>query len=228
MGIAYLPIDLNFTLPDEQDIIDFCNSGTPLPKDFSPCWDTHVIYSRLKKEDWYNVDTALYEIRNKTVYREDSVGRFYDNFDVKFPVFSKELMQLPFKDISYMTLFRQTSTVGAHYDRIANEVIDETLSMINEDPARLHLEPKRYNILLTKFDYKSFFVSETDCTDPVYPEFDKNTPCFAFSLDEHAHGATYAGDNKIMLFISGSLDEEKHVELIQRSLEKYSNKVIRF
>ena len=227
MSTAFLPIDLDFTLPDEQDIINFCDSIEPSSEELGTQWHTYIIYSRLEQDSWKDINVCWHEIKNKTVYTGKK-GKFYNGFDTTFPVFSKQLMQLPFKDISYIVLFRQRQEVGAHTDRIEGETLDDTLSIQNNDPRRLHLEPKRYNVLMTKFDYKSFYVCKDEKDTPIYPNITKEKPCFAFSLDEHAHGATYAGPDKIMAFVSGSLDEERHKEIIKRSTEVNKDKMIVF
>ncbi|MEY4332448.1 MAG: hypothetical protein RLZZ196_1186 [Bacteroidota bacterium] len=227
MGIAFLPIDIETNLPDEQRIIDYCNNQKFLHKGISPYWDTVPVLGRLENEEWYNIDLLLDVIKTKTVYTGKK-AKYLNNFDKEFPELVDIIEQLPFKEISYAVLFKQTSEVKPHMDRAKDEIFDTTLIREGGDVRALDLEPKRYNILLTKHSYKSFYVSETIDSQLIYPVIPKNRACFAFSNDEHYHGANFVGENKIMLFLSGSLDKEKHIKLISKSLSKYSSEVIKF
>jgi hypothetical protein len=226
MGIAFLPIDIETALPDEQKIIDYCNRQSFLDKSISNCWDTVPVYARLNEDQLHDIPTLLELIRTKTVYTGIK-GKYLNNFDKEFPEIAAIIDQLPFKELAYAVLFRQTSEVNPHMDRGKEELYDSTL-VENDDTKALYLEPKRYNILLTKHDYKSFYVCNTQDSNPIYPEIPKHRACFAFSNDEHYHGANFVGQDKIMLFMSGSLDKLKHQELIKKSMQKYSKEVIAF
>lgn len=227
MGIAYLPIDIETNLPSEDKIINYCNRHMALDKGVSPYWDTFPIFGRLPSNEWYDVDKLLGLIRTKTIYTGNP-GSYLNDFDKEFPEIVSIIDQLPFKELAYAILFRQTSLVEPHIDRSEDEQYDLTIIEEGQDVRALELEPKRYNILLTKHNYKSFYISEQIDSTRIYPVIPKNRSCIAFANDQHYHGADYVGEDKVMLFLSGSLDKEKHLALIKRSLEKYKSEAIIF
>lgn len=226
MTIAFLPIDIDVRLPDEQKLIEFCDR-TKIPDitdttvNTIKFWDKIPVAGRLKSEQWYNVDDMRYTLFNRYT-PELAPVEYANNIDKLFPEIPYMLEQLPFKELSVVTMLRQREYVPHHTD---NQVYD---IIVDPSEVAIEMEPRRYNILLTKHDYKSFFVSDTQDSEKMYPVITKEQPCHAICEQYHWHGADYAGPDKIMLCVFGILDRPKHLQMIKENLERNKDKAIVF
>ena len=227
MTIAYLPIDINVQLPDEQKLIDFCQE-TKIP-DITDSnvnqikfWDKVPVIGRLDKdEDWYDIDKMRHALFNRYT---PSLGecRYANDIDKVFPEIPYMLNQLPFKELSMVTMLVQREKVDTHIDsQVYDNIVDPT-------EIAVEMEPRRYNILMTKHHYKSFFVRETKDSEKIYPTFTSKLPCHAICESHHWHGADWDGPDKIMLCVFGILDRPKHLQMIKDNLEKHKDKAIVF
>lgn len=220
-NIAYLPIDIEVDLPNESEILEHFHAIGAI-SDHMPCasglWKTYPIFGRMLRDEWNDVDIYQYHKKHSSVLME-SVGQYYDNFDTKFPQIASVIDQLPYKQLSLVMALEQTSDVPIHKDREDFEIVDDDTKL---------LDPKRYNILLTKHEYKSFFLSENDNGDKIYPKIDKGNPVFCLSHDKYYHGATMAGPGKVMVAIGGIIDVEKHNSLLEQSFNKFEDQSIIF
>jgi hypothetical protein len=137
-----------------------------------------------------------------------------NNIDKEFPEIPYMLAQLPFKELTVVVMLEQKEQVDYHTDGYNNDYIFN-------DPSELafELEPKRYNILLTKHDYQEcFFIADQPGGKKVYPDITKERPCHVIADRYYAHGANYRGPGKIMIaVIGGILDRDKHLELINKN-----------
>lgn len=225
MGIAFLPIGIDVQLPDEQKLIDFCNEHKIVPsKTDSHSW-------------WWNVTPVCLRGTPGTVYDMHNTAElmanrynagvgtphYVNDIDKVFPEIPYMLEQLPFKEFTVVTILEQKESVDYHTDGY-NEDKDFA------DPTELafELEPKRYNILLNKHEYKDcFFVSDKIGGEKVYPNITKERPCHVIADRYYAHGADYRGPNKLMLaVIGGILDRPRHYEMIRKNLEQYRSDAV--
>lgn len=227
MTIAYLPIDIDIQLPDEDRLIEFCQQ-TKIP-DITDSnvnqikfWDKVPVIGRLEKdEDWYDLDKMRHALFNRYT---PGLGqcRYANNIDKVFPEIPYMLNQLPFKELSMVTMLVQREPVDTHIDsQVYDNIVDPT-------EIAIEMEPRRYNILMTKHHYKSFFVRETKDSEKLYPQFTPELPCHAICESHHWHGADWDGPDKIMLCVFGILDRPKHLQMIKDNLEKYKDKAIVF
>jgi len=227
MTIAYVPIDIDVQLPDEQSLIDFCQQ-TKIP-DITDSnvnqikfWDKVPVIGRLEKnEDWYDLDKMRHALFNRYT---PGLGecRYANNIDKIFPEIPYMLEQLPFKELSMVTMLVQREPVDTHID---SQVYD---NIVDPSEIAIEMEPRRYNILMTKHNYRSFYVREQQDSEKIYPEFTPELPCHAICESHHWHGADWDGPDKIMLCVFGILDRPKHLQMIKDNLEKHRDKAIVF
>jgi hypothetical protein len=227
MTIAFVPIDIDVQLPDEQQLIKFCQE-TKIEdiKDTNvntiKFWDKVPVIGRLESDkDWYDIDkmrTALFNRYTPNL----GACRYANNIDKVFPEIPYMLNQLPFKELSMVTMLVQREPVATHIDSQVYDIITDPTEIAIE------MEPRRYNILMTKHHYKSFYVSESKDGEKIFPTITKETPCHAICESHHWHGAEYDGPDKIMLCVFGILDREKHLKMISQNLEKYKDRAIVF
>lgn len=225
MAIAFLPIEIDVQLPDENKLLDFCREfAVPnTSKDgYSNFWNVVPVYTRGPTEVWYD----FVKSKEMIMYRNcagKGPGYWANEIDKIFPEIPYMLNQLPFKEMGVVSMLEQMIPVSPHTDHHSWEV--------NEDPSEvaLEMEPRRYNILMNKYDYKSFYVAENHTSEKIYPKITKERPCHVICDRYHAHGADYAGPGKIMLGIFGGvLDRERHLAMIKKNLEKYRDDAIIF
>lgn len=227
MTIAYVPIDIDVQLPDEQSLIDFCQQ-TKIP-DITDSnvnqikfWDKVPVIGRLEKnKDWYDMDKMRHALFNRYT---PGLGecKYANDIDKTFPEIPYMLNQLPFKELSMVTMLVQREEVQTHIDSQVYDIITDPTEIAIE------MEPRRYNILMTKHHYKSFFVRETQDSEKLYPTFTPQLPCHAICESNHWHGADWDGPDKIMLCVFGILDRPKHLQMIKDNLEKHKDKAIVF
>lgn len=227
MTIAYLPIDIDVQLPNEQKLIDFCNE-TKIPditdSDVNQIkfWDKVPVVGRIDNDqDWYDLDKMRHALFNRYT---PGLGncRYANGIDQLFPEIPYMLNQLPFKELSMVTMLVQRMTVETHIDSQVYDIITDPSEIAIE------MEPRRYNILMTKHHYKSFYVRETQHSEKIYPSITADSPCHAICESHHWHGADYDGPDKIMLCVFGILDRPKHLKMIQENLERHKERAIVF
>jgi len=89
-------------------------------------------------------------------------------------------------------------------------------------------EPRRFNIQLTKHEYKSFYVATSENSERIYCNITKEAPGYALTEKYNWHGADYSGPDKLILVTAGIIDRNKRDQLIERSREKYKKDLIIF
>lgn len=232
--IPYTPIDISVVLPDEDKLYNYCLTHT-----FSktPNVDNGIICfvgCKVELEDWRTIidmyDGRIYDDETESLLDEqcntiyeamnnsEGLGQIYFEPDFKrmFPELVDTILQLPFK---YFT--------GIHLMLAGNRE-----SSVHRDPAALSdsklqtitLPPDRYNIALNCFENPKFYI-ETEPGVKVYVKLEKEFPCFAFNNRDYKHGADIRDESslrRMQLLIYGVLDNEKHTELINRSIDKFT------
>lgn len=221
MTIAFLPIDIEVTLPDEGKVHDYINKYQIKTKHST--WKVAPLIGRIKPEDWYKdkkvyID-ATYKRMDLTVQEPP---QYANNVDQLIPELAAMLQKLPYKLLTFAILLEQVEEVTQHVDAQKKDVITDPTEV------SLSLEPRRYNFLLTRHSEQSFYVCEKYNSEKVYPIISKENPCFAFCEKYHLHGADYIGPGKVMILTGGILDREKHKETLARSLEKFKDQAIIF
>jgi hypothetical protein len=149
MAIAFAPIDIDVKLPDEKILLEYIEKY----KVVGSTWDIGPVLSRMQDNEWRDMHTALSALYNRYNTGNDTY-RYANGIDSLMPEIPYMLNQLPFKKLTVVVLFKQTAQVNHHYDPHTDDVYED------HSEIEIELEPRRYNILLTKHNTSSFFVSD--------------------------------------------------------------------
>jgi len=223
MTIAFLPIDIDVRLPDEEKLLKYCEEfkipNLEVEEDKAEFWDIVPVISRMTDDEWRNTKTAKFAMNHRYV-PNSGMCRYANNIDKIFPEIPYMLNQLPFSELTVVSLLVQRSYVPHHLDPHYNDVIVDPYEISIEN------EPHRYNIQLTQHNKNAFFVSETKDGEKIFPKITKEQPCFAFCERYHWHGSDYIGPGKIQLSVFGIVDRLKHKDTIIKNLIKHYDDAI--
>ena len=222
--IAFLPLALDYKLPDEQKLIDYCKNHhlpTQSTQDGGPAWEITPICGNFDPNDWY--DPVMNKERWFERYLEkDTPLQYVNNIDKIFPEIVYMLEQLPYRQLSLACMFNQLIPVTCHTDWFSEDKDTDTEEISIEN------EPRRFNINLTKHGTTSFYVADSEFGERHYCNITKESPGYALCERYNWHGAEYIGENKILIVTSGLIDREKRDRLINKSLELYRKDLIMF
>jgi hypothetical protein len=222
--IAFLPLDLDYKLPNEEEVIKYCYANH-LPLDVSdengPCWLITPVCGRFDPAEWFNKEKSNANWFERYVEKGLPV-QYVNNIDKKFPEIKYMLEQLPYRELSIATLFLQYKEVTCHIDWFKYDKYEDAAEMSIEN------EPRRFNVQLTNHHYKSSFVASSENGEKHYATITKEYPGYCISECYNWHGADLAGPDKITLFTTGLIDRVKRDELVERSLDKFGRRAIAF
>jgi len=222
--IAFLPLDLDYDLPDENEIIDYCYKNhipSEVTRPSGPCWLITPVCGRFNPSEWYSKESFDNNWFNR--YVPNGLPLQFDrNIDETFPKIKYMLDQLPYRELTMATLFLQDREVGCHIDWFEKD--NDT----DPDERSIENEPRRFNIQLTNHHYKSTYVAPSENGDKVYGKITKETPGYCISELYNWHGAHLIGKDKVTLFTTGLIDKKKRDDLINRSLEKFKDDAVIF
>jgi len=211
--IVYTPIDIKCKVPDQKILVEYVKENYLNKNALLNALLCPIVF-RKKVNDWRDASE---------IFIEDDFLDLTDKDPIYYRPGIKELMpelieileSLPFKQIIGGGLYLQTGIVDAHHDM----TIDFTYPK----------SPERYNVLLTDhYDRNSFFIAKTQDSPKDYPIILKDYPIYAFNDQQAFHGADPVVEDRVILICSGLLDHQKHEELIERSVEKFKDYVIRY
>jgi hypothetical protein len=211
--ILYTPLDIPCSAPDVTKIVDWFQKNK-YPDDelkhYAGDWHDYApVASRLDITDWTDWKPGVFDWVNNRTYNPDRGLFFNPSFEIEFPDLVESLKQLPFKQFGGILAVRQVADIENHFD---------------ENVPKEGIEPLRYSIYLTDPIYNTFYM---DYKGTKYnPTFNDQYRCFAFNNFEAEHGATPPIGEKIILFITGVLDRDKHAELIYRSIAKFKEAIV--
>ena len=222
--IAFLPLDLDYRLPNEQQIIDYCYKNhipESVTRPKGPCWLITPVCGRFNPDEWFEEKSFNNNWFNRYVSNNNPL-QYVNNIDKIFPDIKFMLEQLPYKELTIATLFLQDREVGCHIDWFKEDK--------DTDPEERSIEnePRRFNIQMTNYHYKSTYVAPSEFGERVYGKITKETPGYCISEIYNWHGANLAGKDKVTLFTTGLIDKQKRDELVHRSLQKFKNEAVIF
>lgn len=233
---TWTPIDIPFTVPDENEMLEYVLSMS-LTKDRQRKLDNGLLlvvgcmYN--EHTDWraatdsysgpmFDPDTehlfqSQWSMGIKATSDVSRLGEFYyePRFQELFPEIPEYIKKLPFKYLTgvFIMLTGLNRPSPPHEDEMPLEgyeypVVDE---------------PSRYNIALNCFNVAKFFVETHDKTFREYATITPEYPCYAFNNDIRyvLHGADGIDVPRLQLIIIGVHDPEPHNALIKRSMEKF-------
>lgn len=211
MTLAYLPIDIEVAWPDEDKLLSWFENHKLLDTDYWEYTQNRHIWAMIstckQPTDWRRYDADMWA--NRREEGENDGILFHPGFEEEFPSIANCIRQLPFKQLTVSGMLYQLGEIHEHQDTF--------------DP-RTPTEPRRYTIYLTDPRYNTFYVSKAPDGIKRFPKL--VTPCFVFNNTDCQHGAIETSRPKIILTTAGIIDNEKHEELLKRSLEKYSDMAI--
>ena len=211
MTVLYTPIDIEFDMPAEQDVIDWFNKNKITDTDY---WEYKegrhewcYVALREPPTDWHTYEAWTKWASNRNPI--DNFGLFFHpGFEEAFPGLAKCVRELPFSQIGTSGFIMQIGTIPPH-----------------KDTPYAVTEPCRYIIYVTDPTYNTFYIE--DSGQKIFPQIDSKYRCFAFNNSAVLHGAEPTTRTKILLSTVGILDAVKHEALLERSILKFKDKVIR-
>lgn len=124
---------------------------------------------------------------------------------------------LPFEKIKYVTAISSKGSVPMHYDLKENISQDEKDFYKKNDPCFYRL------ILDGKISEDSFYIY-TKTLGKVYCRMPEDSPGWVMGSYSCGHGNDENTPNqKLLLYIMGDLDLDRHQSLVQRSYSKYKD-----
>jgi hypothetical protein len=122
---------------------------------------------------------------------------------------------LPFKKFKYITAISSNGSVPLHLDLTDNLTEEEKLYYKENDPCF-------YRLLLDGEMHKDSFYVYTKSLGKVYCTVPDSSPGWAMGSYSCAHGNDETVPNqKLLLYVMGDLDLERHQDLIDRSHKIY-------
>ena len=153
--------------------------------------------------------------------------------------------EFPFKYLVYVKLLRANVDVGPHedgnyiefkgsnknYNTISKSYLQHQL---DTEPCgyRMIIKGNRKNLYMCDYDEytdEPFVLQKGKLIGKRYCTLPETTDCFVLQTNNSPHGVDKIAndDNRLLLFVIGKLDNEKHDALINRSEEIYSEYVVR-
>lgn len=213
--ILYSPIDLQVSVPDTELIIQFC-----IDNDLSKTIDVYqkglghnditlaLLYANIAKDEIEDPQKILDVFRKKSVASEET-STWLNNADILFPTLVNFVGLLPFKKITLIHAAMQRRKINM-------DIISTGLQSRND--------PTQYAIQLTHHNMTSMQIGK-DCSTFKSIKISKDHPCYALNNSAY-FGFEWENVPQVHLIIYGLLDEEKHTELINRSITKFKEDVI--
>lgn len=212
MTILYTPIDIEFDMPGEAELINWHANNNILDHDYKKYvgyWHDYAAVAIRNGTDSWRSSEMLFGWINKREIIKDAKLVFNPDFASKFPGLVDLINKLPFEQIGAVAMMKQLNIIGPHKDSGPTNEADE---------------PRRYLVYLTNPKESTFYL--TDGVTKVFPTIDEQYRCFAFDNTLYDHGADIPTNDKIILLIAGFLDPAKHTALVERSVSKFTDKVV--
>ena len=135
----------------------------------------------------------------------DAYVNRYEPGEVKWNVPElKEILEYYPGEVTHAQVLNQKSVIVAHKD---TPIVEK------------QVEPNGFKILMNDKLEKSFFVKIK--AKRHFIDLPETTNCFTINEHEILHGAMMPKSDKYIVSCFGIIDEKRHQELIDRSLEKY-------
>lgn len=149
-------------------------------------------------------------------------------FEFEFPDLVDWFESLPFIRLNGVELVTQTRDIKEHLDIFGNNNAETYYRKYRS------IEPIYYRIVMTYPDdilarSRSFYVTREFGGEKQYAQLPAGTSTFALNSSICYHGATYIpGHYKTTMVVYGDLDRRRHLDLLNRSLERYRKNAVRF
>lgn len=135
--------------------------------------------------------------------------------------------ELPFTKVVIAKILQSQTDLGIHVDIGKYDWCDKTFY-----DHQYRLAPSAYRIVLGGHSNNTlYYVAHYDTPkeNRIWAQMPSDTDTFVHSAVDSLHGADYHDQtNRYILFIHGWLDEHRHLDLLERSYEKYRDYAITF
>lgn len=210
MNLAYTPIKIYCPIPDQALLLDWFHSHKLLDDDYWEYKENRHVWAKVvtstEPKDWRRYDKIEWD--NRRIPIQNPGLFFHPGFEETFPDIANCIRQLPFKQLSIGGMLYQLGEIPVHQDTYD----------INEPS-----EPRRYTIYLTNPDENTFYLSKDESSEKIYIKVNKNYSCFVFNNSQMLHGASPKINEKIILTMAGIINNNKHVKLVEKSLNYFEN-----
>ena len=148
-------------------------------------------------------------------------------FAAQFPELVAWFEQFPFTTLEVVSFLVQTAEVPVHLDLFGGASAVQTYEQYRQ------LEPMYYRVLFTEPSDQdsrtaSLYVLKHPHDARRYVQLPEGVTAFALAATTCYHAADYnPGRFKATAAVSGTLDHQRHTQLLGRSLERYSAHAIR-
>lgn len=211
-AVIYTPIDIKFDVPDEQELLAWFDENQitdDYPEKKNGRHEWAVCACRGEPADWRSYKCWTENWFSNRNYVEGIDLVFNPSFEKQFPSIAEMIRQLPFIQLAGAAMLKQIGEIPAHMDTFDHHVPPE---------------PSKYRAYLTDPQYNTFYLNKDK--DKIFPTIDNDYRLFCFNNVALTHGAVVNTAPKILLTMTGIMDVEKHKELLKRSIDKFSDKVL--
>jgi len=173
-----------------------------------------VIPSLIMEKNWHFWNFCKITESQQSPYEKSFVK---DNIKKTYPELHDWFSLFPYKSIRNIKLNEQVKEVKPHIDFTKPE-LDPFLYKNNQDN-----EPCGYRVLLKGSRKNALYVMKGN--EKVYCNMPEETDVYVLGHTSTTHGVL-EDDNRLTFFIHLEIDEDRHDEILQRSLKKYKEYAI--
>jgi hypothetical protein len=138
-------------------------------------------------------------------------------------------MHFPFDHIVYAKLIRANKDVAPHVDNNFVDIPEKggyQFNLITQEylDHQLTTEPCGYRMILNG-NRASLYLTETVYDTKRYCVVPDTTDCFVLKTNDSLHGVDRmeGDDSRLLLFVIGKLNKERHFRLLERSHDRYES-----
>jgi hypothetical protein len=214
--LAYIPIDHPLPNYDKEKFFQWFEQNKADQRNHSVGW-----YTYQPRINWNCGPLGVTQVSH--MYTFDDNWHWKSEFTQGFPEIVAHIEQLPFKKLAYVSLTQNFSAIPPHRDITPKFKMHENDFSLAVEMFERN-EPALYRIVYYGDSSNYFFVGSPE--NRVYTRLPASTGTFAMGGVNAYHGTEMSPQPKILAFVTGLLDEEKHQDLVARSYEKYKEYAI--
>jgi hypothetical protein len=235
-SLIYVPLDLEVPIVDEEKFLIWFNNA------YDADFDTEgaeVNGIPLNSKAITQLDPAknskeVYPWKIVYLHRAKGVTRNMDPFNQEFPELGKFIDDMPFDKSGSISILKQNAgvDVGIHSD--FDIWFGIRFYLVNKSNARIFFQKANNPTTLRLTNWTEAgekltwdnFVSD----EKIYARYPKPVHAFHITSTHAVHGVEAVPEDqdcsRITFFLTGKLNPEKYKELLDKSLEKYSDYAI--
>lgn len=223
-NLSYVPLDIPRIDFDFNELNSLVQTYGKTHQPYPELWHAFAVCGRMTNfDDPWDCDNCW---NNR--YDRDPNVRFNPHIPQHMvTLFKKILDALPYEQYTFAQILSQKKNIPPHQDGLydvtkpVRDAVYGGAVDFNGEP-----EPAGLKVMLSHRNAKSFYVMKTPGSPRQFIELPDDTNSFAINERKFWHGARYLGEPKYILSTFGIIDRKKHEDLVNRSLEKYSDYAI--